>query len=208
MRGILSESEREALATLVAKVETGTAGELVTVVLKRSASYAAYRIGWAAGIAVLCAAGVHLVLPALPSMELLGAEALVFAVVYGLLGYAPLFRLLVPRYEKRQAASDQAKRLFLTLGVLETRDRSGVLILLSEFERRVEILGDRGIHEHLGAKAWQALVSGLVSSIRGGHAAEGLRTVIETLGRELSAKFPPRDDDTNELPNHVITDVD
>jgi putative membrane protein len=208
MSRILSQSERNALAELVTEVERHTAGELVTVVLRRSASYAAHRIGWAAGVALLLAAGLHLILPDFPTMDLLGAEALGLAAVYALLGYTPALRLLVPRRAQRQATSDYSKRLFVELGVTETRDRSGVLIVLSEFERRVEILGDRGIHEHLGAEAWQALVGNLVASIKRGRAAEGLRSVIESLGRELSSKFPPRADDVNELPNRVIIDDD
>jgi uncharacterized membrane protein len=33
-----------------------------------------------------------------------------------------------------------------------------------------------------------------------------LSAVIEHLGKELSAHFPARPDDTNELPNHVIVE--
>jgi putative membrane protein len=204
MNRILSQADREGLAQLVADVERTTAGELVTVVLKRSASYAAYRVGWAAGMALLLTGLVHLLWPALPPMELIGAEALLLVALYAGFGYRPLLRWLVPRAVRQRATNDCAKRLFLELGVTETRDRSGVLILLSELERRVEILGDRGIHEHLGAEVWKKLVANLVTSIRDGHAADGLRAVIESLGRELGARFPPRPDDANELPNHVI----
>lgn len=204
MDRILSPAERTALAELVAKMESATAGEIVTVVLRRSASYSSYRIGWAIGIALFVTAGAHLLWPALPAMDLLGAEAILFALAYAVLGLPGLLRLIVPRPIQRKATNERAKRLFLDLGVSETRDRSGVLICLSELEHRVEILGDRGINEHLGADAWKALVSELVGSIRRGRAAEGLSAVIEKLGKELSAKFPPRPDDTNELENHVI----
>lgn len=208
MDRILTPAERTALSELVAKVERTTAGEIVTVILKRSASYASYRIGWAIGVALFVTAGVHVLWPALPAMDLLGAEALLFAVAYGVLGFPALLRLIVPRPVQRGAANERAKRLFLDLGVSETRDRSGVLICLSELEHRVEILGDRGIHEHLGADAWKSLVTELVGSIRRGRAAEGLSAVIEHLGKELSTHFPAPPDDTNELPNHVIVEED
>jgi putative membrane protein len=107
---------------------------------------------------------------------------------------------------QRRAVSDRVKQLFLELGIIETRDRSGVLVYLSELERRVEILADRGIHEHVGNQAWQAMVDELVGAIKGGRAAEGLATIIGRIGQELAAKFPPRPDDTNELPDEVVTD--
>jgi putative membrane protein len=208
MSRLISDSERAQLTQLVAKVESSTAGELVTVVARRSDSYVAYRIGWAAAFGLLGAAVAHLLWPDLPAMELIGAEALCLVLAYWALGHAALLRLVVPRVAKQISTSHKAQRLFLSLGVTETRDRSGILILLSEFERRVEILGDRGIHEQLGAEAWRSQVNELVASIRKGRAAEGLARVIEHLGRELSTKFPPRTDDVNELPDHVIVDDD
>jgi putative membrane protein len=70
----------------------------------------------------------------------------------------------------------------------------------------VEILGDRGIHEHLGNNVWQTMVNQLTTAIGVGKAAEGLANIIERLGRELSSKFPARPDDTDELPNRIVTD--
>ena len=206
MSEILSQSERDSLAKLVADVERTTAGELVTVVVHRSAAYAAFRIGWAAGLALVLANVVHLVWPDLPVMELLGGQAFVAISLAVGLGWSPLLRLILPRWVKQQAVDQHAKRLFLELGVTETRDRSGVLIFLSEFERRVVILGDRGIHEHLGMAAWEAHVAELIQSIRAGKAAAGLRTILSSLGEQLAAKFPPRPDDIDELPNAVVTD--
>ena len=204
MNRILTPADRDALAELIANIERNTAGELVTVVLRRSASYVAYRIGWAAGGSLLLTAVAHLLWPAFPTMELLGAEATLALVLYWFFGHTAWLRLMVPRAAKVQATTDRAKRLFLELGVTETRDRSGVLIVLSELERRVQILGDRGIHQQLGADAWKQLVDSIVSSIRAGRPVEGLRSAIEKIGQELVSKFPPRPDDLDELPNHVI----
>ena len=53
-------------------------------------------------------------------------------------------RLIVPSRYQQDCVSAKTKQAFIELGVTETRDRSGVLILLSEAEHRVEILADRG----------------------------------------------------------------
>jgi putative membrane protein len=207
MRPILSKKERESLASLVAEVEKRTAGELVTVVLRKTESYAAFRIGWSAALAFVAAGVVHLAWPSWPAQEVLGAQALFALACVGILGWPPLLRIFVPHWAKQRAVEQRAKQLFLDQGVTETRDRSGVLIFLSEFERRVVVLGDRGIHEHLGNATWETLVADLVFAIRSGKPAEGLQRIITRLGQELSAKFPPRADDTDELPNAVITDI-
>ncbi len=204
MKHVISPENRAELARLVAQVERNTAGELVTVVLDSSSTYAGFRIGWAAALALLIACVTHLVWPGLPVIQLLGAQAILAVMLVAAFGWAPLLRLVVPRWTKQQAVDQHAKRLFLELGLTETRDRSGVLILLSEFERRVVILGDRGIHEHLGTKVWEALVTELVGSIRTGNAMAGLQSIIRRLGHELASKFPPRPDDTNELPDTIV----
>jgi putative membrane protein len=206
MRAILSKVEQDYLAQKIADAERNTAGELVAVVLHKSASYGAYRVAFAGLFALLFVSTAHVLWPWVTAMELLGAEAVVAIALFWFLGLPSLLRLVTPRAVQRRAVSDRVKQLFIERGVTETRDRSGVLILLSALERRVEILGDRGIHEHLGNEAWQAMVNELAESLRGGKAAEGLARVIDRIGRELAAHFPPRPDDTNELPNRVVTD--
>ena len=206
MNAILSKDEQARLTRQIAEVERSTAGELVTVVLHSSASYSVFRLAYAAMLAVLLTSATHLLWPWITAMELLGAQALLAVALYGAFGWAPLLRRITPRAVQEKAVSDRVKQLFIELGVTETRDRSGVLILLSALERRVEILGDRGIHEHLGAEAWQAMVSTFTKAARSGAAADGLSSIIEQLGRELSAHFPARADDVNELPDGILTD--
>lgn len=203
MPTIISKAERERLTRQVAEVERSTAGELVVVVLAKSAPYAEYRLAGAVVLALLVAAASHLLWPWVPGMELLGAEVILIGLFFGVLGVAPFMRCIVPRPVRRKAVTDRVKQLFIELGVTETRDRSGVLILLSSFERRIEILGDRGIHEHLGTEAWASLVQSFTQSARSGVAADGLSEVIARLGRDLSTHFPARSDDTNELPDEI-----
>lgn len=206
MSAILTKEEQDRLAQLIARVERSTAGEIVAVVLHKSATYGSYRIAASAVLALLCVSASHLIWPWVTPMELLGAQALLAILLYWLLGFPALLRLITPRAAQRQAVGDRVKQLFIERGVIETRDRSGVLILLSALERRVEILGDRGIHEHLGNNVWQAMVNDLTTAIGDGKAAEGLAKIIERLGRELASKFPARPDDTDELPNRIVTD--
>jgi putative membrane protein len=98
---------------------------------------------------------------------------------------------------------NRAKQAFLDHGVTETRDRSGVLIFLSELEHQVQILADRGIHERLGVETWQRHVRTITRAIREDRAGIGIVEVVQEIGEELAAAFPARDDDENELPDGV-----
>ena len=119
-------------------------------------------------------------------------------------GRSAVLRGIVPEPVAAATVHARALQLFVERGIHETRDRSGVLILVSELERRVEILADRGIHERVEAGEWQRDVDELVSSIRGGHAADGVVAVVERIGGLLAQSFPPRADDENELPDEVL----
>jgi putative membrane protein len=206
MRAIVSEQERARLTALVAEAERNTAGELVVVVARQSAHYGTHRVMWAAVTALVASGVLDLFWPSIPGAWLLTLEGLLGLWLWWLLGRPALLRRIVPAEEQHRAVNNRVKQLFIERGVTETRDRSGVLVFLSELEHRVEILADRGIHEHVGGEAWSEMVRVVVQEIRGGKAAAGLATIIDRIGRELAAKFPPRPDDTNELPNQVTLD--
>jgi putative membrane protein len=205
MKAILTQEQLDQLAAQVAQVERSTAGELVTVVLHQSASYGGFRCTWAGAGAFLLTGLGHLLWPALGTAEMLGAQALGALLLYWLFGVPALLRFITPPAVQQAAVTARVKQLFVERGLTETRERSGVLIVLSRLERRVELLGDRGIHEHLGAAAWQTLVERLVTALRADDAYAGLSALIADLGRELTQHFPRRADDTNELPDEVVT---
>lgn len=203
MAASISEADQLRLSQQVTEVERHTAGELVVVVLKRSATYSTYRLAAANALALLTVGAMHLAWPLIPAGELLGAEVVTLALAFWLLAMPALLRRVVPRPVQQQAVSDRTRQLFIELGVTETRERSGVLIVLSLLEHRIEILGDRGIHEHLGAQAWADLVRSFTQAARAGAAVEGLSQVISRVGVELRTRFPARSDDVNELPDAV-----
>jgi putative membrane protein len=85
----------------------------------------------------------------------------------------------------------------------ETRDRTGVLILISRFEHEISILADRGIHSKLPADFWKGLCDEFTGAVKKGEEVEGLCSVIRRVGAELSRHFPRTTDDRNELPDHL-----
>jgi putative membrane protein len=203
---ILSAEDRARVSAAVAAAERNTAGEIVAYWGQRSGSYAEARAAWAFALTVAMAIALLLLGPGVPELWIVCAQAPLGLALYVLLGLPWITRLIVPARVQREAVGRRARQLFLDLGVSETRDRSGVLVYVSQTERRIEILGDRGIHQHVGDAGWKQLVGELSSSIAKGQAADGLVRVIEKIGAELANKFPPRPDDVNELGNELVTD--
>ncbi len=103
-----------------------------------------------------------------------------------------------------EAVRERAVRAFYEKRLYKTRDETGILIFISLLERKVWILGDRGVDNKLSHSAWQELVKKLTRGIREGKACEALCNVIFLMGIELERHFPRRSDDVNELSDELL----
>ncbi len=206
MAHLLSVEETARVAEHVAQAERGTAGEIVVVLAERSDGYDRQRAAASFTATLLCALLLYFFVPALPELWVLCAQAPIMVLFWWLTGQRPITRALVPGRLQRDAVLARAEQAFIEQGVTETRERSGVLLFLSETERRVELLADRGIHERVGTEVWQALVVDVVTAIRSGQAASGITRAVDAIGARLAEHFPPSPGDVNELsdaPRHV-----
>ena len=204
MARLFSEAELDRITARIASVEERSAGEIVVAETKASDAYAEPRAALAGALTIASGLSAYLLLPLTPVEWIFAAQLPVAIGAWWLAGRQWLLRRLIPQAAAREAVHGRAQKLFVERGLTETRDRSGVLILISELERRVEILADKGIHARVGVEQWQRDVATIASAIRGGRAAEGLLAAIERIGAELAEAFPPRADDVNELPDDVV----
>jgi putative membrane protein len=200
---ILSSQDRARVEAAIAQLEQRSAAEIVVAEVPRSDRYLELRGALAALFALGASAGLHTLLPLVGAGELLLLEVLLFALGFAVLGVPALLRRCLPERRVREAVQRAAGLSFLAHGVFATRERTGVLILLSELEHQVVILGDQGIHAHMPEDGWGAHVETIVKAIRAGRAGEGVCQVIEALAEKLAELAPARADDTNELPDRV-----
>jgi len=97
-----------------------------------------------------------------------------------------------------------AERAFRRLGMDATRNRNGVLILVAPSRRQVVVLGDAGIHGHVGDPYWQRVATELATAMRANQANQGLLHAIATVGDELARHFPAGTaPNANELPDTI-----
>lgn len=200
---LFSQSDKMRIEQAIENAETRTSGELVVAVVETSSDYGRLRM-----LVVL----MSLMLGTLAALLLHGSIPITWAILVpaccGMLAWSltevpALFRFLISNASLDAAVSGRAHQYFSQLGVHQTRERSGILIFLSEFERRVVLLGDRGIHSFVGDRGWQKAVQQLTQGIQGKRATDAVIQCIEHFGDVLAAEFPRRSDDVNELSNRV-----
>ena len=198
--------ERERIRLAVASAERGTSGEIATMVVARSDSYRE-----AIALASVLAAGFFALIVAVASHHV----TIWTYVPLTLLLYFPA-RLLVSRVEALQrpflsrsrlaeTVRERAVRAFYEKGLYRTRGETGILIFISLFERKVWILGDRGINDRIPAEAWQGLALRLSRGMGEGRGCDALCDVIAACGEELGRHFPSGADDRNELTDELLT---
>ena len=100
-------------------------------------------------------------------------------------------------------ALPKAIKVFERLGMHKTAARNGALVYISVTDRKLALIGDRGIHERVGEAYWQGLVDAVRGRMRQQQSRDGLIHAIAEVGRTLGRHFPRRPDDRDELPDDV-----
>jgi len=114
---------------------------------------------------------------------------------------------IVPKFskkEQKEALRRRAIKEFSKLGIHNTKDKTGVLIMVSLEERMVQILAGAGINSVVPENTWSAMVQCVTEGIKAGNPAQGIITAVNDIGAMLSEKFPIKPDDSNELSNSVV----
>jgi len=104
---------------------------------------------------------------------------------------------------QRPDALRRARRVFAHLGMHLTAERHGVLIYLAVADRKLAIVGDEGIHRHVGDAYWETVRDLMIARLREGRALEAVLAGVAEVGRALARHFPRRPDDRNELSDQV-----
>jgi putative membrane protein len=204
-----SPADHAAIEAAVREVEARSAGEIVPYAVERSDRYT--RALWSAATLGALTAALAAALVWWAGDVWGGPVALWIALppaTGAALGW--LATLAFPALRRALASADvlaervhqRATQAFVEEEVFRTRDRTGILIFVSLFERRVVVLADRGLDGRVAPREWEDVVAGIVAGIRRGTPgpalAEGIRRCAS-----LAAQLPPRPDDRDELPGQL-----
>jgi putative membrane protein len=203
---LFSQAEQERIRQAVMAAESKTSGEIVPMVVTSSARYTEIELfGVISGLFLGMLFGwiwhdpwesYHLNL-----LPLIGAT------VGFLVARIPAVkRRLASKTRIAEAVNDRCLAAFTEHGLHYTRDHTGILILVSLLEHRVEVLADRGINEKVPPGTWNEIVGNLTAGLKSGRACEAFCKAVERCGEILATHFPRQADDRDELPNKLVTD--
>lgn len=210
---LFTDDELTRIRDAVSEAETRTAGEIVPYVVRRSGDYAVatWRVAslgaLLAGVLALATAWLY---DGWGLGWLYSAWALALVMTGGgvLGGLAtlldPVRRSFAGVETLDTAVHRRAALAFLDEEVFNTRDRTGILLFVSLFEHRIEVIGDTGIDAKVEQAEWEEVVELIRDGIRSRTLADGMVAAIERCGDLLHRRgVEIRPDDTDELPDDV-----
>ncbi|QQS35638.1 MAG: TPM domain-containing protein [Ignavibacteriales bacterium] len=106
-------------------------------------------------------------------------------------------------FEKKKTIKQLADSEFFKQGVNKTKFGTGILIFLILKERQFYILGDKGINEKVTPETWDSIKNKMQEYFNIGEFGKGIKTAVEMAGEILTAHFPIKPDDKNELSDTV-----
>ena len=200
--------DRRAIEDAVRAAEQRSAGEIVPFAVARCDHYeaAAWKGSLVGSLVAAAAAAAARYLGGywgVPSLLWIALPPL----LGGALGYIaalarPLRLALAGHAEVEHQVQQRAAVAFLHNELFKTRERTGILIFLALYERRVVVLGDAGINAHVQPHEWDAIVAATVAGIRAGTPGKALASAIDRCGELLQRRgVTLRADDRDELPD-------
>lgn len=215
-RPVLTDEERARIEAAVQAAEQLTSAEIVPMVVGRSGLYreAHHRAGLLAAALMLTALltvdsvslpwGWH----AANAVWLLGAAVAAYAGGSWIGKWPPVLRLFTSHERMRHKVQLRAEWAFAQHGLTRTRERTGLLLMVSWLEHQVYVLADHALRDRVPAEQWQDVTEAMVERLKAGDLAGGLCCGIEASGQLLARVCPPRNgDNPNELSNDVIQDL-
>lgn len=210
-----AEAEERSIQLAIEQIEARTGVQVLATVVGKAdhypeAPWKAFALAAALAslvVAIDAALDPPWVVPAqavIDAIAVLGAGATAFLATVLL---PPLARALIPAARLEAEVDQYARACFLEREVFGTRERTGVLVLVSLFERKVAVLPDTGLAARLPAEALAAVVAPMRVPLSRGARFAALSAGLEALESTLlAAGFRGLPGAPDEIPTELAED--
>jgi putative membrane protein len=119
----------------------------------------------------------------------------------------PYARLFLRATRRDLEVRHYAQAFFLHRELFATRGRNGILLLVSLFERKVEILPDVGLHARFDAADWRTVIEAMTPLLRERRCFGALQQGVARLQALLLDKGMSAAPGGNELPDRPVQET-
>jgi putative membrane protein len=212
----LNEKEIAEISTAVQKAEENTLGDIVPMVVRRSAAIRHVPVILALSFALIFMgiemAGLNgwYLGDVIPFLYKHWTVQFVFILILMMIAwwlshYHPVQRFLTSDVDEQDQVEKRAQLEFFLHRLNRTHKKTAVLIFVSIMERRAVILADEGIAKKLPPNTWDEVMKSLSHNLKKGAWSEGLQDAIRRSGELLKSHFPAeKGQSPNEIGNHLI----
>ncbi len=192
---------KDKIKSIVKEIEKSTTAEIVPSILDYSDNYPAsyYRAG-------LFFASLGFIISWFFFRPWIFYFFLIGYLIGILLCFIPFIkRLFIFSPELEEETLQKGYEIFLEHKIHQTSHRSGVLVMLSLFEKRAIILADKKINDLVDDHTWVKIIDNLIQNIKTQNIQEAFEISLRSCGEILSKNLPGNDKDKNELDNNLIS---
>ena len=206
----LTETERSQLNALIAETEKRTKTQIVLAVIQRSDSY--MELPWKAFALGASLAGLLVLILNLPfygwNPQITALTSVV--ITLGIGAALALLTVLIPGFAKWFLSEERAdvevrqyaQSQFLDRELFATSNRTGILLMISLFERKIVILPDKGLDNYLSLESPQRIIAAMTPFLKQKQINLAFTTGLEKLSQILGTSIKGSGKD--ELPDEII----
>jgi len=208
MSTFFSDAFRANLRRAIARIEQRSHAELVVTLKSRIDSYSEYPLGIGSLLAFLVLSYFRFTQEYYEDWIVYAGTVAGFVAGALLTGGIPaLLRLLIGRKRLDKSAEIMARAYFQKGGIHHTRDKTGILILVALWEKRVVIIFDRGVESAIPPTEMEIIQNRFGHVFSAKNPADELIAQLESLELTFSRYIPQVEGDVNELPDNLEIDL-
>jgi putative membrane protein len=191
-----NNDEKERIKEAVAAAERLTSGEIATMVVDHCDRYHEAEVLGGILVAGLIALIIATSLHRVTIWTYIPMACILYVPARLLFIRVPRLKFpFINKLRMMHAVRERAVRAFYEKRLYKTKEENGILIFIAILERKVWILGDRGVDRKIRHETWQSHAREISAGIREGRGCEALCTVIGKCGHVLAEHFPRKEDD-------------
>ena len=169
-----NQSDLDRISMAVLDAEKKTTGEIVPMIVAQSDDYPGARWRLAITVSLLFGFLTYSCIDHSDPIWILWAQIPGLYIGYWLGIFHFILKPFLSNSKIKEEVHQRALQAFFSHNIHLTKERTGILIMVSVFEHRVEILADTGINAKVSKETWENILLEMVSKIKSNELADGI----------------------------------